>query len=168
MLSRYNPTVISNEKEFNYFRSLSAFNVGLFGEASVYTTRKVTNHQSYIAKCDFFTPDLQPHANFIPGFMFLEIPGATLNVIGILNPNAKAQHAQEIQTSETPFATQFFLQVLNPCIDGLPLQTTTRVNNLAKTSSKTQILPTYYRKYWQDTPALSSAIESMLVSNDPS
>ena len=117
LLSRYNPTVISNEKEFNYFRSLSAFNVGLFGEARAYTTRKVTNHPSYIAKCDFFntsyTPDLRPHANFILGFMFSEIPGAMLKVIGIMNPNAQAQHAQEIQASERLFATQFFLLVLH-------------------------------------------------------
>ena len=103
----------------------------------------------------------------IPGFKFWEIPGATLNVIGILNPNAQAQHAQEIQASETLFVSQFFLQVLNPCIDGLPLQTKTRVNNLMKTSLKTQILPTYHRIYRQDTPALSSAIQSMLVSNNP-
>ena len=124
---------------------VTAFNVGL---SRAYTTRKVTNHQSYISKCDFFntsyTPDLQPHANFIPGFKFLELPGATLNAIGILNSNAQAQHAQEIQTSETLFATQFFLQVLNPCMEGLPLQTKTRVNNLVKTASKMQI-------YWLTT-----------------
>ena len=42
-----------------------------------------------------------------------------------------------------------------------------RVKNLMKTSSKMQILPTYYQIYGQDTPALSSAIESTLMSNDP-
>ena len=78
LLSRYNPIVISHKKIYFHvlhFRSLLAFKVGLFSEAHAYTTRKVTNHYSYISKCDYFNTTysavFQPHANFVPGFQVL-------------------------------------------------------------------------------------------------
>ena len=75
-----------------------------------------------------------PYANFVPG---LKIAGGTLNVI--LNPNAQAEHAQEVQSSETLFANQFYLQTLNPCIAQLPTETKTWINNLVQTSAKSKI-----------------------------
>ena len=92
-------------------------------------------------------------------------PMQTLYHVFKFNPNAQTEHAQEVEGSET-FATRFYLQILNPCIDQLPIETKTRISNLVKMSSKTQTLPTYYRIYEQDTPALSSSIGSMFVTND--
>ena len=87
-----------------------------FGRERVYTTRKVTDHHSYVSKCDFFnttyTSTLQPMANYYPGFKFLELPGASLNVIGVLNTHATPQEAEQVKSSDTRFALEFYRNIL--------------------------------------------------------
>ena len=77
-----------------------------------------------------------------------------------------AEHAQEVRSSETLFATWFYLQILNPCINQHPLKWKLELATSSRRHLKTQILPTYYIIYEQDTPAVSSSIESMFVTND--
>ena len=43
-----------------------------------------------------------------PGFNFLELPGTSLNVIGVLNANTTPQEAEQVKSSDTWFALEFY------------------------------------------------------------
>ena len=45
-------------------------------------------------------------ANFNPGFKFMELPGASLNIVGVLNDNATPEEAEQLQSSDTLFASR--------------------------------------------------------------
>ena len=136
----------------------------------MYTTRKVTNHHTYVLKCDFFnatyTATLQPHANYYPGFKFLELPGASLNVIGILNTNATPQDVEQLQTSDTLFASEFYQNVLIPSIEGLPHGSKTRMNNLVTSFRHSNTRPIYFHIYESDLPALFQSTETQFATSD--
>ena len=72
--------------------------------------RKVTDHRPHLSKCDFFNTTynlaVHPMANFNPGFKFMELPGASLNIVGVLNDNATPEEAEQLQSSDTLFASR--------------------------------------------------------------
>lgn len=131
-------------------------------EERVYTTRKVTDHHPYLSKCDFFNttydPTLQPMANFNPGFKFLELPGASLNIVGVLDNNALPQEVEQVWCSDTFFASEFYKNILIPSIEGLAIETKTRANNLSTTCRHSNTLPVYFRIYEDDLPALKRCL----------
>ena len=51
-------------------------------------------------------------ANYYPRFKFLEHPGASLNVIGVLNTHATPQEAEQVKSSDTRFALEFYRNIL--------------------------------------------------------
>ena len=130
------------------FPLIQVFTCCAFGEERVYTTRKVTNHHSYVSKCDFFnttyTSTLQPMANYYPGFKFLELPGASLNVIGVLNTHATPQEEEQVKSSDARFALEFYRNISIPSIEGLAVESKTRSNNLVTTFRHSNILPIYF------------------------
>ena len=72
-------------------------------------------------------------ANYYPGFKFLELPGASLNVIGVLNTHATPQDAEQVKSSDTRFALEFYRNILIPSIESLAVESKTRSNNLVTT-----------------------------------
>ena len=101
-----------------------------------------------------------------PGFKFLELPGASLNVIGVLNTTTMPQDAEQLQTSDTLFASEFYRNVLIPSIEGLPHGSKTRMNNLVTSFRHSNTLPIYFRIYESDLPALSQSIETQFATSD--
>ena len=123
------------------------------------------HHYSYISKCSI--PTAPQTFSPMPTSYWALNSWATFNVIGILNRNAYAEHAQEVQSCKTLFATRFYLQILNPCIDQLPIETKTRINNLVKTSSKIQfcqpITGCMSKIYQLSHPALNPCLWQMTL-----
>ena len=136
----------------------------------MYTTRKVTDHHSFVSKCDFFnttyTATLRPIANYNPGFKFLDLPGASLNIISVLNTYAIVQEAEQIKSNDSLFALEFYRNILIPAIEGLAIQSKTRSNNLVTAFRHSNTLPIYFRIFQEDLPALSQSIETQFATSD--
>ena len=71
------------------------FNVCCFGEGRIYTTSvKVADYYKLVYKCDIFNMALYDgtllsvHSKFFPGLVLMEIPGAPLRVVRVLNVNS--------------------------------------------------------------------------------
>lgn len=148
-------------------RYLDAFNVCCFGEARAYTNPKVSDQYPYLRKAEFFSLDVydvehRKYGRFLPGFKFVEIPGASLNVVGVLKRQASLDAIEETMKDPSCVAMVFFTKILNRAISCLPLCTRTRRNNLTQTSQ--QHLPRYYRLYSEDIPDLSLQIRIALRS----
>ena len=60
----------------------------------------------------------------------MELPGASLNIIGVFNDNATPEEAKQLQSSDMFFASEFYKNILIPSTEGLPLESKTRSNNL--------------------------------------
>ena len=101
-------------------------------------------------------------ANYDPGFKFLKLPGASLNVIGVHNNHAKPHEAEQVRSSDTLFALEFYRNILIPLIEGLSVESKTRSNNLCHSNT----LPVYFRIYEDDLPALSRSIETQFLTSN--
>ena len=86
----------------------------------------------------------------------MELPGASLNVIGVHNNHAKPHEAEQVRSSDTLFALEFHRNILIPSIEGLSVKSKTRSNNLHHSNT----LPVCFRIYEDDLPALSRSIET--------
>ena len=178
--SIYHDPLVSPTKSLNYTvdvdglvllsNHLEAFRLGLVGEERIYTTHPVTTFGQFFSKTDFvdlsaFHPEMRKHTEYIPGFKFADMPGAPLNVVGFLKPTTTLNQLEDVNLSD--FAT-FYKKILNKSIDRLPLTTRTRCNNMTMSYKETHTLPTYYRLYPEDIPALSTNICRALRSLDDS
>ena len=150
------------------YRSLDAFKICSFGEARVYTNPNVSDQYIYLRKTQFFSLDAYADADhrkygkYLPGFKFVDIPGATLKVVGILRRRAPLETIEDTIKFPQCIANTFFNKVLNAAISCLPIVTRTRQNNLSLSSRGH--LPTYYRLYPEDIPVLSNEIKQALKS----
>lgn len=118
----------------------------------------VVDLKSYIYKADIFRKDYEEahslFADYFPSFNLIELAGAPLKVVGVLNRNADIAQVEDFRRNPDLFRKHFFdifvkaLKQLNP-------STQTRKHNLALSSFRTNTLPTYIRVYKQDIRQLS-------------
>ena len=71
-------------------RLLDTFNVCPIGESRVYTDTKVSDKHQFLYKTRIFNADVydashKAYANYNPGFKLLDLTGADLLVVGILD-----------------------------------------------------------------------------------
>ena len=144
----------------HHTRSLDAFKVCSFGEARVFTTPIVTDHYVYVSKAQFIDLDVYDgshlrHAKFMPGFELLDIAGAKLKVVGILNKDADLN---DLLSEREALATKFF-NIFKEAIKSLPVQSRTRKSNVLSCNS----LPRCFRFYPEDVCRLSKEIKRLTI-----
>ena len=140
-----------------FSRSLDAFKVCSFGEARIFTKPAVTDQRMYLYKTNFLNDNIydqnhRKHAKFIPGFDLLEISGAHLKVVGILDKDADVHDLQDKQVALAKF---YFKNIFKQAIKSLRPQCRTRMNNLVITDT----LPRCFRIYPEDVPQLSKELK---------
>ncbi len=126
----------------------------------------MTNQHTYLYKTNIFGPDSydndhRKYATFQPGFKLLEMPGASLNVVAILNRSGSLDNMEDLMKQPFSVATTFYKSILNKAIEGLGLQTKTRQSNLAVTA-RLFSSPSYYKLYKEDLTQLARNIKDAM------
>lgn len=103
-----------------------------------------------------YDEDHRQASKFIPGFSLLEIPGAQLKIIGILEKEADLSSIDQDKASIPNF---FYKNVLRKAIRNLSPHTRTRSNNLVMSS----FVPRYYHIFPEDVPLLSKEINGIAL-----
>lgn len=131
-----------------------------FGEGRIYTVthRAVQDHRMYLSKCDFFDEEMYDNehkkaAKFIPGFPLLEIPGAQLKIVGVLNKEADLNSIEDVAC----LPTFYYKKVLMKAIKKLPVRSRTRSNNLVLG----KFVPRYFHIFPEDVPLLAKEINGL-------
>lgn len=138
------------------------------GEGRLYTSPKVTDVRRYFNKAQIFTTDNYDDdhrriaSEFMPGFNLTDIVGGPIKVVGIVNKTGCVEQLEDMTARRNTFARYFFLRVLVEAINGLPVTTRTRRNNLSLQASQCKVLPEYFRVYLEDLHALSTSITNAL------
>ena len=145
-------------------RSLNAFKVCPFGEGRMYTKPKVTDVGCYFYKAQMFDSNSydddhrQRSSLLFPGFNLIEIVGSSIKVVAVVNRTGSLIEIDGMLENRDSLSRYFFLRVLAPAIDRLPVTTRTRKNNLTTQIMSSKVLPAYFRVYPEDISALSSHI----------
>ena len=98
-------------------RRLSAFKVCAFGEGRIYTKPKVTDVSHYFGKAGLFEssiydPEHREMAGFMPGFNLIEIAGAPLKVVGVVNKEGSLEQLESVRASPDQICKHFLLDIL--------------------------------------------------------